>query len=381
MSDCARRWRIEVASDMESMTPVLEQASHWWELLHSESASSADHREFGEWVARSPERVAAYLQTARLVQAIKSPQLVWPNTPAEVLIREAKASPEAVLPFSIARVTLPVDRGGARHFHGRFAWGVAAVLFLGIGLALFMLEMPQEYKTVLGEQRSVLLADGSRVTLNTASTIEVQLRKHRREVRLVQGEALFEVAHDAARPFEVRAGNALLNDLGTQFNVDMRSSGTTVTVVEGQVAVGSAARLSDSAGETAAHNGPATPGALILGANDRIVVTPSGLGAPQHGVNITTSLAWIQRQLMFEHRPLSEIAEEFNRYNKDRIDIDSVELERREVTGVFEAKDPASFVAFLSSIPGVVVREGADGAHIVTMRNQASRPDSRLRSN
>jgi len=69
---------------------------------------------------------------------------------------------------------------------------------------------------------------------------------------------------------------------------------------------------------------------------------------------------------------LSEVAEEFNRYNKDRIEIDGAELKRQEVTGVFEANDPASFVEFLSSIPGVEIREGANGAHIVTTRNPAA---------
>jgi transmembrane sensor len=239
-------------------------------------------------------------------------------------------------------------------------------------LSVFMLERPQEFRTALGEQRSVLLADGSRVTLNTASSIEVNLRKGRRMVRLVRGEALFEVAHETSRPFEVRAGYAVLSDVGTQFNVDMRSTGTTVTVVEGRVAVDKT-NSNAGVGTQMRHGGPRTASeALILGANDRIVITPSGLGAPQHGVNVAASVAWTQRQLMFEHRPLSEVAEEFNRYNKDRIDIDSAELKHQEVTGVFEAKDPASFVAFLSSIPGVEIREGADGAHIVTIRNRAA---------
>jgi transmembrane sensor len=376
MNDCAVRWRIEVASDMESTTSILEQASHWWELLHSESASSADHREFGEWVARSPERVEAYLQTARLVQAIKSPQLLWPSTAAEVLIREAKASPEAVLPFSTARVAAPVDRGNARHF-SRYAWGAAAILLIGIGLALFMRQTPQEFRTELGEQRSVLLADGSRVTLNTATTIEANLHGRRRWVRLVAGEALFEVAHDAARPFEVRAGNAVIGDVGTEFNVDMRPNGTAVTVVEGQVSVNST-RPGESADAHTDHPGAeSTSGVLILRANDRIVITPTGMGAPQHGVNVAAAVVWTQRQLTFEHRPLSEVAEEFNRYNKDRIDIDSAELERQEVTGVFAANDPVSFVAFLSSIPGVEIRDGANGDHIVTLHDQASRPDNR----
>jgi transmembrane sensor len=376
MNDCAQRWRIEVASDMESPTSVLEQASHWWEMLHSDSASSSDHREFGEWVARSPERVAAYLETARLVRAIKSPRLIWPSTAAEVLIREAKSSPETVLPFSTARVAVSVDRRRARQSRGRLAWAAAAVLLIGVGLVLFMLETPQEFRTALGEQRSVLLADGSRVTLNTASTIEVNLHNGRREVRLVQGEALFEVAHDAARPFVVRAGNALLEDVGTQFNVDMHSNGTTVTVVEGRVAVDSPGAR-DIAGAQTDNSGRGMVEPLILEANDRALVTPAGVGVPQRGVNVAASLAWTQRQLMFEHRPLSEVAEEFNRYNRDRIDIDGAELGRQEVTGVFEAKDPASFVAFLSSIPGVEIREGANGTHIVLLRSPTGHPDTR----
>jgi transmembrane sensor len=361
---------------MESPTSVLEQASHWWELLHSDSVSSSDHREFGEWVARSPERVEAYLQTARLARAIKSPRLIWPSTAAEVLIREAKASPETVLPFSTTRVSASVGRGKGRHVQSRFAWAAAAVLLIGVGLALLILEMPQEFSTTLGEQRSVLLPDGSRVTLNTASTIEVILKKDRREVRLVQGEALFEVAHDAARSFVVRAGNAQLKDVGTQFNVDMHSNGTTVTVVEGRVAVDSPGAR-EIAGAQADNSGRRTVEPLFLGANDRVVVTPAGVGTPQRGVNVAASVAWTHRQLMFEHRPLSEVAEEFNRYNRDRIDIDSAELKRQEVTGVFEAKDPASFVAFLSSIPGVEIREGANGTHIVLLRSPTGHPDAR----
>jgi transmembrane sensor len=373
MSDCAPHWRIEVASDMESTISILEQASHWWELLHGENASSDDHREFGEWVARSPERVEAYLQTARLVQAIKSPGLSWPSTAAEDLIREAKASPETVVPFFTGQAAVPVRRRGARHFH-RAAWSAAAVLILSVGLALFMLQRPQEFRTSLGEQRSVLLADGSRVTLNTASTIQVNLHKGRRWVRLLEGEALFEVAHDAARPFEVRAGNAVIGDVGTQFNVDMHSNDTTVTVVEGEVAV-SSARPGGSEGAQTNHRPSESMSALILGANDRIVITPSGLRAPQRGINVAEALVWTRRQLMFEHRPLSEVAEEFNRYNRDRIDIDGEELKHQEVTGVFEAKDPGSFIAFLSGIPGVEIREGAGGAHIVTLKSQSKHPE------
>jgi ferric-dicitrate binding protein FerR (iron transport regulator) len=139
-----------------------------------------------------------------------------------------------------------------------------------------MLKSPQQFKTEIGEQRSVLLKDGSRVTLNTASKIEVDMRKDRRLVRLVEGEAFFDVTHDAIRPFKVRAGNAVLSDVGTQFNVDMRPTRTTVTVIEGRVAVDSKMAIVDQGEELNREDHGAAQGALILAASDRVVITSSG---------------------------------------------------------------------------------------------------------
>jgi len=156
----------------------------------------------------------------------------------------------------------------------------------------------------------------------------------------------------------------------------MHSNGTTVTVVEGRVVVNSPGAR-ELAGSQADNSGRSTVDPLILAANDRVLVTPAGIGTPQRGVNVAASVAWTQRQLMFEHRPLSEVAEEFNRYNKDQIEIDSAELKHQEVTGVFDAKDPASFVAFLSSVPGVEIRDGANGTHIVLLRGLTGHSDTR----
>jgi transmembrane sensor len=95
----------------------------------------------------------------------------------------------------------------------------------------------EQFQTKVGEQRSVVLADGSRVTLNTASKIEVRLQADHRVVQLLQGEALFEVAHDAQRPFDVHAGHVVVRAVGTQFDIDRRATRTVVTVVEGRVAM------------------------------------------------------------------------------------------------------------------------------------------------
>ena len=361
-----------MASEIDSTASIVGQAGQWWELLHGEGASSADDRDFGDWVVRSPERVGAYLQTARLIRASRSPELRWPKTTAAVLIREAKAAPPEPRALVPSRITSREEyRQKAGRFRIRTALAVTAVLMLALTLSWFRTQTPRQIGTAIGEQRSVLLEDGSRVALNTASRIEVDLRKERRFVRLIAGEVLFEVAHDATRPFEMHVGDAVLRDVGTQFNVDMRPSGTTVTVLEGQVAVDCRASRVDLDAELHSSGRRATQGVVLLAARDRMVISRSGIGLPQHDIDPAATIAWTQRQLIFEHRPLTEVAEEFNRYNVDRIELDSVELQRQEVTGVFQAQDPTSLILFLSKIPGVEIREGADGAHIVTMRKNS----------
>jgi transmembrane sensor len=351
-----------MAREPDSAASISEEALHWWVLLHDESASAADHREFGDWVARSPERVAAYLRAARLHQAVASRETPWPAISAEALIREAKAAPPDALPLSrgASDARQPSEQG-AGLFRMRFALGLAAALLVAVGFAWFALSGPQKYSTKFGEQRSVLLDDGSRVTLNTASKMEVELRKNRRLIRLVEGEALFEVAHDVARPFDVRTGDAVLRAVGTQFDVDVRPSHTTVTVVEGRVALISASGQPEQAADMP-----------ILGAADRLVISATGPRTAQHGANVAAAIAWMQRRLVFEHRPLGEVAEEFNRYNRDRIEIESAQLRGQEITGAFQSNDVASFVSFLSSIPGVEIRTGPEGAHIIGLKSPAS---------
>lgn len=92
------------------------------------------------------------------------------------------------------------------------------------------------------------------------------------------------------------------------------------------------------------------------------------MSAPEHLASAAPVIAWTQRQLVFERRPLGEVAEEFNRYNRERIKIDSVALRDKVVTGVFEANDPDSFVSFLAKIPGVEIHRAAGRNGTVTVK-------------
>ena len=227
------------------------------------------------------------------------------------------------------------------------ALAIAAVAAVAIGLYVHL--SPQRVETAVGEQRSVVLGDGSLVTLNTSSAIEVRMASDRRTVKLLAGEALFAVAHDSARPFEVTTDDTTVRAIGTQFNVDRRPASTTVTVVEGRVAVITATDKSQRA----------QPSRLPLEAGEQLTLAPR---SARHAVrtDVATAIAWTQRKLVFEHRHLGEVAEEFNRYNRQIIEIRSAELRDQEVTGVFQANDPASFLSFLAGFPGVTIETSAD---------------------
>jgi transmembrane sensor len=376
--------RRDHPTELGSTPSVTQQASHWWVLLNSGGATPADHQAFGEWVARSPERVEAYLQSIRLAQALRSDKTCWPDTPVEEVICAARAAPAAVshlpltsqietpvaqpdgepqepVPFRAPRERRASGAAGLRVRVPRIAAAAAITLAVLAGASYFLWG-PQRFQTALGEQRSVVLSDGSVVTLNTSSSIKVSMVKERRTVTLLSGEALFQVAHDASRPFEVKTGDTTIRAVGTQFDVDRRTAGTTVTVVEGKVAVFTAPASGDD-GE--ASN-------LPLAAGEQLTVAPR---MKSHTVraNVAAATAWTQRKLIFESRPLGEVAAEFNRYNRRSIDIRSPELRGQEVTGVFQADDPDSFMLFLAKIPDVHIQRSPDGqSFVVTLDEQAA---------
>ena len=337
----------------EELTSISQQAAHWWVVLQNVDASAAEKREFGEWVTRAPERVEACLRVARVHAALSRADVRWPRTSAEDLVRNALAAPDdSVVPLRphVHRQREEERRRPAlRWVAGLAAASVVVTACLGWWLTL---SRPEQFQTKLGEQRSVLLADGSRVTLNTASKIEVRLQADHRVIQLLQGEVLFDVVHDALRPFDVHAGNVVVRAVGTQFDIDRRATRTAVTVVEGRVAM--------IAADSRTGNLP------VLSAGDRVVVDSAGPGALEHDVNLAEVTAWTQHQLVFHHRPLGEVADELNRYNVGRIEIRSPSLREQEVTGTFRSNDVASFVAVLEGIPGVQVIDDGTGGYVVT---------------
>lgn len=227
-------------------------------------------------------------------------------------------------------------------------WAVAAgvaVAALGLGVVAYLRSAVTVYETQIGEQRDVVLADGSRVTLNTNTSVSVRYSKQRRLIELTRGEALFSVKHDAERPFDVVARNVLARALGTEFNVDLRHSIVTVSVLEGAVRVTPAASASaglESATEGAGGANTLVPTALgkgqaleVLGKEHRVVAEK----ADRRRID-----AWRARRLEFNDTPLSTAVAEFNRYSEMRVVIGTPDLGDVRVSGVFRIGDAEGFL-------------------------------------
>jgi transmembrane sensor len=206
---------------------------------------------------------------------------------------------------------------------------LGAGLVAGCALAgwLMMVAFPT-YSTHVGEQRLVVLRDGSRVRLNTDSKLNVRFGFQERRVILAKGEAFFEAAHDAARPFIVEADGARVRAIGTKFDVRRAGRSVQVTLVEGRVQVGRAA----------------TPNEATLLPNQQLTVTPERVSAPSP-VDAPQAASWTTGRLVFRGVSLAAAIQEINRYTNRKIVLEApVAMADQLVSGSFDPGDPKAFV-------------------------------------
>lgn len=220
---------------------------------------------------------------------------------------------------------------------------VAASLLLAVmggpGIATRMMA---DYSTGTGETRTVTLQDGSQVVLAPESAIRVNFAGQDRRVELLDGEAFFEVTHNANKPFRVRSNAVNVTVLGTGFDVSDANESTFVAVAHGLVRV-------DNPTATPAISELLEPGQSIRvhwkGGMERFQV-PDGYIAP-----------WRQQQLIAQDQPLGIVVDQLRRYYGGRIFITDGDLANLPVTGVYNLKDPVSALRAIARAQNAVVRE------------------------
>jgi len=244
--------------------------------------------------------------------------------------------------------------------------GVAASLALCVSLLPFAFkhfEAAPEYATAFGEQRTIQLADSSIVTLNADSRIQLRLNGTHRDIELLRGEALFKVAHDPSRPFTVQTKTAIVQAVGTQFNVYERPNGTRVSVLEGRVKVTPLGHSSTGVGATSV-----APVTESLSAGQEAQVGADGTFRRNAKADVMKTVAWRERRLIFDDVPLEDMVYEFNRYNRStRLTLDGVPPGSHHYNGIFDAADPDSLAALLSREPDLIV-ERQDGEIVIRKR-------------
>ena len=192
------------------------------------------------------------------------------------------------------------------------AAAIAAVLVIGLGFGIryWAQQMSvQRFETAIGAQRSLKLADGTRVELNTDTLIHAIMTSEKRTVRLDRGQAYFDVVHDARHPFVVIAGNRRITDLGTKFSVLRDGDRVVVVVKEEQVRVDLISPDQASAPVVAERN------MVVIARNNETLVAPK---TPQE---IDNDMSWLSGMLFFNQETLAEVADDINRYNARKIEV------------------------------------------------------------
>lgn len=322
---------------------IAQRASQWLDVLRKGNAE--DLAAFVTWAGESPRNLDEFLTAAALDRELESKDLY-----AQI---DRKALLERIGPAPVAQLKHPrrPSMEKAEHSSRINRWKIGA-LAAGIAVVALLaywghqaLAPAQKFTTGVGELRSLELPDGSLVYLNARSLMRLRFDEVARRIELEQGEALFKVARDTQRPFEVRTRDAAVKALGTQFNVSSRASGTQVSVLEGRVQVAPLAGAAGKATDLAVGEAAQIP-------------RKGGVQVTSHA-DVTSAVAWRDRRLVFRMAPLEDIVEEFNRFNRKRLRLEGVQATTRHYSGTFDADDPQALIAFLARERDLTVEEEA----------------------
>ena len=316
-------------SSANSLARADDAALAWIARLRSDAVSDSDRQAFALWLAESDSNR----------KAMDAAEALWGELGAILDARPADAQPETGIELSGFSLRRWVPTAVA----------AAATLLLGI---LFWPDAGQQpageiYRTAMGERMDVLLPDGSRALLNTATVVQVAYDEDTRLVSLRRGQAWFSVEKNPQKPFVVDAGNTRITALGTAFDVYRHSETTEVTVTEGVVRVGELGNTGARAANTE-----------LLHAHQTLRAAAQGWEVKQQSErDIEQQLAWREGRLVAVEMPLGELITQLGRYDSTRYLLGSPGLAALTVSGVFELDQPQAILRALEVSLKVEARE------------------------
>ncbi|WIM11020.1 FecR family protein [Enhydrobacter sp.] len=287
---------------------LIEEALRWLVVLRDKSADERDRRAFDRWRTADPAHEAAWQRA----------QAVWQR--ADILGPHLRSRRPVPRPWTRRRWLQAAAVGAVAI--------PAGVLFLRSDL---LSDLLADFRTTAGERRTFALADGSTVELAGASALAVSFSANARHLRLIEGEAFFDVFPDPGRPFVVEAGAGRTHALGTAFDVKLGDGSVDVAVSAHKVAVSIA-------------DGPPTiveQGRTVRYTTDRIeLARPADLRAVE---------AWRRDRLVFQEAPLGEVIADLQRCRGGRILLTDARLRDLRVTAVFDTRQVDAALATIAS--------------------------------
>lgn len=311
---------------------TLAEAAAWLVRLQGSDRSAATEAAFRAWLAEDPAHAHAF---ARVTDT-------WEIVPGAARMAAPARTPR----------------------RGRLLAVAASLSLVAIlaGYAWLAMRDPI-YQTRVGEQRTVTLEDGSRVTLNTGTRLAVDYDADQRRIRLERGEALFEVAKNPRRPFTVQAGHEQVRALGTTFSVRRDRDRVDVLLIEGRVQVSRQAAKADAR---------ASP-SIVLAPGDRLALREGRAATTRDRPVVDEVTAWRRGEAMFDNVTLAEAIAEINRYGRVQVRVSDPELAALRISGVFATRDPAEFAEVVARLHGLDTVRTPQGVALTV------KPDGRRR--
>jgi transmembrane sensor len=296
--------------------PGIDQlAAEWVVRLDARSFSAADRQALNAWLDEDERHFGAFMRARAIF-------LQYGLVVSQRSHERRLPKPEAAEPLLTRRRMLLLAGGS-------LAAGVA-------GLGVFVTRSERDYSTRIGEVRRVPLPDGSAVTLNTQTRLTVAFSDLVREVRLLRGEALFEVAADTVRAFRVSTFDTSITSAAATFTVRaLQPADVQVMVRDGEVQVADAKRQAP----VRLHANTVSRPVLSSIPN----ATPVLIAEPLAPIEVDRRLSWQRGQLSFEDVPLGDALQEFSRYSNTRVVIDEPAISKLRVVGLYSASDPVGF--------------------------------------
>ena len=338
---------------------IVAEAACWHARLIADDCSDDDRAEFERWRASSRRHAAAYETTEALSAQLAHSARLDSRLKSMADDAFAPGSEDHTKPHDDSRAVRALPARARRWMVPASLAAAVLVALVGVQLSGYMTSSAPSvtYASPQQTRRDVTLTDGSLVHLDVDSEISVSFSGGQRQIVLVDGRALFEVVHDATRPFVVSAGQSHTTALGTHFQVQRDGQQVLVTLAEGSVAVTSDANPSR-------WRETLTPG-------EQISLTADGQVHEKRAVDAQVVTSWSRGRLVFRGTPLGEALQEVNRYGTRKVRLGDPDLADLPVGGNFIAGETELIVSAFAAVLPLRVSEGSAGEIVLFRRYKA----------